>query len=483
MKEVCEKELCCGCGLCFSQCPREAISMKQDEEGFYYPTIDQNKCVNCGLCVKQCPSTKSFVGDGHIAQGTTLHAYSAYNKDIESLLQSSAGGMGFAIGKSVIEKGGVVFGVKYKNDYRGAEFGIAKTISELRSFNESKYVESDRVFLFKNLKRAIANYCQVLVIGLPCDIAAVRSLVGYPENLCTCKLICRSNTSNKVLNQFVDDCEQRSGSRVKKLSLRYKEAGRPTLPTRYRIDFENGRIRSDDFTKSDYGKAFQILARPSCLNCPSKKSGFVADLTIGDFQGLNPNDPLFKINGVSLVFSHTEKGEGLLKSLSNMCLEEVDKINTWNYNWMIHTPIPKSPFRDEFSKSLIRNGLRSACHELCLEQNRILDVIMKEYGNNEKRVAIWGAGDTTEYLFNRLQMDKWNITKVFDGSKMKHGKPFKGHVIDDIRNIAVFSNAIDALFVMIPSENEDKLDSFLKECGWQGKSIHVGKHKFFQEET
>ncbi len=47
-----------------------------------------------------------------------------------------------------------------------------------------------------------------MVIGLPCDIAAVRSLIGVRDNLYTCKLICRSNTSNKVLRQYLDKCEQ-----------------------------------------------------------------------------------------------------------------------------------------------------------------------------------------------------------------------------------------------------------------------------------
>lgn len=49
------KEECCGCSACFSICPNGAINMVEDEEGFFYPEIEESKCVRCDLCVKVCP--------------------------------------------------------------------------------------------------------------------------------------------------------------------------------------------------------------------------------------------------------------------------------------------------------------------------------------------------------------------------------------------------------------------------------------------
>lgn len=49
------KELCCGCSACYSICTREAISMVEDEEGFLYPKINEEKCVRCEMCIKVCP--------------------------------------------------------------------------------------------------------------------------------------------------------------------------------------------------------------------------------------------------------------------------------------------------------------------------------------------------------------------------------------------------------------------------------------------
>ena len=49
------KEECCGCTACYAICPKEAISMVEDEEGFEYPKINENKCVRCYQCIKVCP--------------------------------------------------------------------------------------------------------------------------------------------------------------------------------------------------------------------------------------------------------------------------------------------------------------------------------------------------------------------------------------------------------------------------------------------
>ena len=49
------KEECCGCTACFAICPKEAISMVEDEEGFEYPQIEEGKCVRCYQCIKVCP--------------------------------------------------------------------------------------------------------------------------------------------------------------------------------------------------------------------------------------------------------------------------------------------------------------------------------------------------------------------------------------------------------------------------------------------
>ena len=49
------KEESCGCTACYAVCPKDAILMVEDEEGFEYPQIDEGKCVRCYQCIKACP--------------------------------------------------------------------------------------------------------------------------------------------------------------------------------------------------------------------------------------------------------------------------------------------------------------------------------------------------------------------------------------------------------------------------------------------
>ena len=46
--------LCCGCGLCAAVCPKNAISMQVNKEGFSSPVIDYNKCIKCYKCLSVC---------------------------------------------------------------------------------------------------------------------------------------------------------------------------------------------------------------------------------------------------------------------------------------------------------------------------------------------------------------------------------------------------------------------------------------------
>ena len=55
MINIKRKSECTGCSACKNICPKNAIEMVCDNEGFEYPIVDKNKCVNCNLCNKVCP--------------------------------------------------------------------------------------------------------------------------------------------------------------------------------------------------------------------------------------------------------------------------------------------------------------------------------------------------------------------------------------------------------------------------------------------
>ena len=59
MIDIKNKQDCCGCSACAQRCPKQCITMAEDEEGFLYPQVDTSKCVDCHLCEKVCPVIKT----------------------------------------------------------------------------------------------------------------------------------------------------------------------------------------------------------------------------------------------------------------------------------------------------------------------------------------------------------------------------------------------------------------------------------------
>ncbi|MDR2755637.1 MAG: 4Fe-4S binding protein [Planctomycetaceae bacterium] len=53
MTAIVDKTQCIGCGECVSNCPLDAIALKDDQEGKAF--VDPDTCGECGECINACP--------------------------------------------------------------------------------------------------------------------------------------------------------------------------------------------------------------------------------------------------------------------------------------------------------------------------------------------------------------------------------------------------------------------------------------------
>ena len=349
---------CCGCGACVNVCPVDAIDMNPDSEGFLYPLISDDICIHCNKCVKICP----ILNITNIKQMShNLAVFAGHLNDYHKLKSVTSGGAATAISEKIIKSGGVVFGVTWSNDFRSAYHRSAKTIDELEKFRGSRYIQSDKRFVYREVKETLQTGCEVLFIGLPCEVAALKSFlqVDY-SNLFTAELICHAVTSNKVAEDYLDYMEsEHSGNPITYFSPRY--TGDSWNKVYMRAEFANGDAYQKEFFQTEYGMAFMIFSRPSCYNCKYKGDSRVADITLGDFWGMPKRHSAYNRYGVSNIFVHTEKGKRLVQRLDGFSLYDSDLEHALLSQPLVSKSTKLSPNRNLFADVLKKEGLFAAC--------------------------------------------------------------------------------------------------------------------------
>lgn len=304
-------ENCTGCSACRDRCPQQAIEMREDREGFLYPTIDESKCNQCGLCAEICPVRTTVPVEGIDEPAV----YAAWTTDREVLRRSSSGGVFSEIARVVLNKGGVVIGAAYDENMVVRQVGV-ETWECLDKLRGSKYVQSDVADSYRIAKKYLDAGRHVLYSGTPCQIAGLHAALGSShETLLTCSLICHGAPSPKVFRMYLAYLARQYHAKVTGFCFRDKRYGwgHPTVS----IKMSNGLTVDNSNFDDPYNMGFlkNIYLRPACHACPYKTGQPVADITIGDFWELFKHQPeLVNHGGTSAIIVNTTKGERVLKN-------------------------------------------------------------------------------------------------------------------------------------------------------------------------
>lgn len=373
------KKDCCGCEICALKCPKNAITMKQDEEGFLYPEIDYDKCVNCGLCRKICPNHDYPLNKN-------IESYIAINNNKKELMNSASGGMFILLAKYVINKKGVVFGVKYDENLKVVH-DYSNTLDGCFKFQGSKYVRSDLNNSFLKVKEFLENNRYVLFTGTPCQCQALRTFLNKQyEKLVTCDVICHANPSPKVFEQYKNNLEKKYGKKVTNICFRSKKNGWHTQTPI--IEFEDkSEIEDESYI---LGFVRELFNRPSCHNCHFCSSNRLSDFTIGDFWGIEKVDKSIKDDntGISLLCVNTTSAKKILDNISSqMFLKKTDLRQAFSYNHYSNSK--KSEKRNRFFKGIEKGTINAENIINVLEKYTKRNVFRKFLGNikmNLKRI-------------------------------------------------------------------------------------------------
>ena len=334
------------------------------DDGFFYPEIDKEICIHCNSCVTVCPIHQSK----NISEAKQVHhCYFGWHRDESIRMKSTSGGTFSAIAELVLKNpSSFVYGALYDDDWSVRHRGIS-TLDGLEKLRQSKYVQSKIGDCYSEIRDRLERDEHVLFCGTPCQVDGLRHFLGKEyARLLLVEVVCHGVTSPVIFKMYVDSLEQKEGARVTRVRFRDKVTkGNMSSIAHTTIVFENGSTRSSECNL--YLRAYMngLMQRLSCESCPYASRYRRADITLGDFWGIEDILPQLKgefHRGISLILSNTEKGRHVCEQLANnMCMVETEVSYAFNgINVQLERPIEANDKRQQLFRDVKVIGVHLA---------------------------------------------------------------------------------------------------------------------------
>lgn len=315
---IVDREECCGCGMCEAVCPNNAIEMKQDVEGFLYPSTDKSLCIECDLCGVACP-----VRNRRDTRDTgNVKAYIIQNRKTDIIKESTSGGAFSAVAEWVISKGGVVCGAVMSEELV-VHHEIVDNVDDLSRFRNSKYVQSKiEKETTRKLKKLLEEGVLVCFSGTPCQIEGVnRFLKKNYNNMIYVDVVCRAVASPMIFQKYVDYQRSSFSDRITNVRFRDKYYGYDWSTISLEadgktIDYHRG-IESDPFLRAFF---HGICNRPSCHDCKFRGIDRISDFTLWDcLRVWRFTKELDNDKGATRVLARTARAQEILEDIKASC--------------------------------------------------------------------------------------------------------------------------------------------------------------------
>lgn len=359
------RDTCTGCGACVSVCPKDALHLAYDDEGFYFPQLNESACVNCGLCERSCQILNKNVcrfGD------CERHYFMAKADDKAIVRKSSSGGAFSMLADVVLSLRGVVYGARYNFELERLEQASTETCS-LDELRKSKYIESYTGTIFKDVYDNLKDNRTVLYVGTPCQIEGLTQYLKIKRadtsNLIRVRFICHGVPANKFFTEYKRYEEKRHKSKMIALDFRPKIRG--WRFSDWKMTFNNNVVDQGPYNHYYYYYYFQQsnVLRKSCYSC-HRVLDDCADITIADFWGIKKYRPENKDQeGLSLIITHTNKVWNLVKNIGRF--EIMEEIPESSVDYIKREVVDRKVMiksREEFMKRVRKDGYMKTVKKL-----------------------------------------------------------------------------------------------------------------------
>lgn len=255
--------------------------------------------------------------------------YAALCNDEIANKRSSSGGIFYALAKQILEERGIVCGVAFQDDFLVKHI-VIDSLSELKNLQGSKYVQSNMSETFKIVLNLIKEGKAVLFSGTPCQINGLYSFLSAShieadEKLITIEIICHGVPSPGIFRDYIKNLQSNCEGQLTEYSFRTRDLNK-NFVIKYTInDKKNNYVNA---LKDSFYSAFlkDLILRPSCYDCKFCGSDRQADITLGDFWGIEKTKVDNRLKkGCSIVICNSEVGKKQIgKIRTSLLIEQVD---------------------------------------------------------------------------------------------------------------------------------------------------------------
>ena len=336
-----QESKCTGCGACANVCPRGAIRFVERRGYFHFPEIDHTQCNECGLCLKKCPivtaNPQSTGGDGVFPL-----IYGTYVKNAEIRAKSSSGREIFSIlANYVFDNGGIVCGAAFTLGCK-LEHVIVERREDIGTLRGNKYLQSDTGLVYKRIKAYLDAGRMVLFGGTPCEVAAMKVVVGpEADKLYTVDCFCGGVSPQKLFEEYVDAITGDKASSARNILFWQKDPD-SWKDFHIRIDYDGGAYESYKCQDPYFnGGASNLFLRKSCGNCRFSRIPREGDFSVDDAYGLAESKWGIRDNkGVSILCVNNERALAVFEKIKGnfaCCVKtSIDAVQKTN-NFISHS--------------------------------------------------------------------------------------------------------------------------------------------------
>ncbi len=342
MIDLASKEECCGCASCIDACSYQAIQLKEDLNGYYFPVIDAEKCIECGVCRLSC----------HILQPHKIirndckrsKPYAAWSLNNQIIEKSASGGIFAQIAFNFLSLShSYVYGASLQSDSSVLHIEI-QSVEELYKLQNAKYQQSRCTGIYAQVRKRLKEGGRVLFSGTPCEVAALYVYLKYNRNLLknlfTVEVICHGVPSNKIHRLGLKYMEAQN-------IVAYRTKSKGWLKgNRLVYGYSDGSQKECDSRARDFVFRTYLsfsFSRKSCYICKYARLNRVADITLGDFWGFDMSR-YSNYQGISLVVVNSEKGKELFINGSDIHHQEITWKECLPFNQNLYMPTNKQIF-------------------------------------------------------------------------------------------------------------------------------------------